>query len=538
MNTNNVLDKTGELCSSIPRQGADLGADSTTPVGEEITPVTLPTLVRDLPADVTPVDVAHALVELNRINVRFDVDSQRWYVFTPKEGWRADSHCHQISGLVETTLRTLSDLVPENLDTTKHRRFTTKRRSRTRGMETDSAIKGVRKLAERDHSIHCSSSEIDSVPWAIGTPDGLVDLRRGEQLPFDRNLLITRRARVRFQKDASCDRWERFLREVLGDEEDIQNYFQQLVGYLLTGETSMQQMWLLVGSGSNGKSTLLRALENLLGEYVQKSAESVLLGRPSAGSATNDLVRLKGIRCALLAETSQGQCFNEERVKGLVASDTVTARGLYKEYEEFTPQAKFLLATNHLPVVRGVDKGIWRRLVVVLFKNEFEVGSDPTLVQELVDELPGIFAWAVRGAVRWYDSSLDFTVPNEWSLATNRYRAEHDLIKPFMDDCVNFEKGLFVGATVLYEAYEQWCDENGRQPLSQGEFGQRFMATNLVTKRRKGKDNHHHYFGVALRPSAEAEVEAKLDGLFEDLPATSPSPSLIPPDSPFMEATH
>ena len=358
-------------------------------------------------------------------------------------------------------------------------------------METDSGIKGVRRLAETDTSIHCTSDEIDSVSWAIGTPDGVVDLRSGVRLPFDRSLFITRRTRVRLQRAASCDRWQRFLREVLGDDEDIENYFQQLVGYLLTGETSEQQMWLLVGSGSNGKSTLLHVLQRLLGDYVQQSAESVLLGRPSAGGATNDLVRLKGIRCALLAETAQGQSFNEERVKGLVASDTVTARGLYKEYEEFIPQDKFLLATNHLPVVRGVDEGIWRRLVVVHFKNKFEVGSDPTLVRDLVGELPGIFAWAVRGAVRWYDLNLDFTVPNDWSLATIRYRAEHDVIKPFVDECVNFENGLFVEATDLYETYKLWCDDDGRQALSQGEFGQRLMATGLVTKERKGKANRH-----------------------------------------------
>ena len=533
----NALDETCESYSSITTEVENSVPDASIPTGEEIAPADLPQLVRDLPADVTPVDVAQALVELHRINLRFDADAQLWYTFTPDGGWRADRHGYQMTDLVKKTLRTLSDLVPEALDTTKHRRFAKTRRSRTRSMETDSGIKGVRKFVEADTSIHCESSDIDSVAWAIGTPDGIVDLRSGARLPFARNLLITRRSKVCLEPTASCDRWERFLREVLGDDEDTQNYFQQLVGYLLTGETREQQMWLLVGSGSNGKSTLLHVLQRLLGDYVQQSAESVLLGRPSAGGATNDLVRLKGIRCALLAETAQGQCFNEERVKGLVASDTVTARGLYKEYEEFIPQAKFLLATNHLPVVRGVDEGIWRRLVVVNFKNRFEVGSDPTLFQDLVDELPGIFAWAVRGAVRWYDSSLDFIVPSDWSLATNQYRATHDAIKPFVDNRVRFENGLFVEATDLYLAYKQWCDEDGRQPLSQGEFGRRFMATGHVTKDRKGKENHHTYFGAGLRRSPEAEIVAKLDGLFDDQ-STSPScPSLHTADGPLMEVT-
>jgi len=498
----------------------------------------LPQLVQDLPEDVTPVDVAQSLVELYRPYIRYNAETQTWFAFDPQTGWRSDPLCHRISALVVEALRTLADLVPEGLDKTKHRRFVKTRRSRTRRMENSGAIKGIVNLAAMDTSIHCASSDIDDIPWVIGTPNGVVYLTMGDLLPFFEGLFVTRRTSVHFDEAARCDRWEQFLREVLGDDDEIQSYFQQLVGYLLTGDTRLQQMWLLVGKGSNGKSTLLHILQKMLGpDYAQQTPESVLLGRPNVGGATNDLVRLKGVRCALLAETGHGQCFNEERVKALVASDTIAARGLYREFEEFVPQAKFLLATNHLPIVRGTDKGIWRRLVVMPFNNEFEVGSDPTLFQDLVAQLPGIFAWAVRGAVRWYDPTVDFTVPRAWSLATNQYRAEYDALKGYLDERAELDKAAFVGATELYNDYVAWCVLESRPALSQSEFGQRMMATGLVTKERKFKANRYHYLGVALRPAVGPDGGAGLDGVFDNHSATPTGPSLISPDSPLTEVT-
>lgn len=488
----------------------------------------LPQLVLDLPADVTQVDVARSLVELNHQNIRYNPEAQKWLVFNGQTGWSWDPLNHQVHQLVVETLRKLADTVPEGLDTTQHRRFTKTRRNRTRQMETGGAINSIINLASRESSIHCKSSEIDATPWVVGTPEGMVHLRSGKWIPYGPGWFITRRVPVTFNPNAACPRWERFLREVLGDDEEIQDYFHQLVGYIMSGDTSLQKMWLLVGNGSNGKSTLLHILQKVLGrDYAQQTPESVLLGRANLGGANNDLVRLKGVRCALLTETGYGQCFNEERVKALVAADTLAARGLYREFEEFTPQAKFLLATNHLPIVRGTDEGIWRRLVVVPFTREFEVGSDPTLKQDLVDELPGIFAWAIRGAVRWYDSNVPFTVPSAWDLVTSQYRTAQDPLKGFLDERVVFDAAAFVGATELYNDYVVWCRDDERQALSQSEFGQRMTTTDHVTKERKFKANRWHYIGVMLRCSDEVEVAAKLDGLFDGHSTTPPSQSLI-----------
>ena len=494
--------------------------------------------INDLPADITQVDAADALIELHGSSLRYSRDHQRWLTFTDEAGWQFDEHESTMQARAIATLQHLEVLSPGDPNKRIEKRFKATRRSRARQMLAVGTMKSIVTIASKYPAVSCPGSFIDASPDLLGAPNGVVDLRTGVLLPFDESVIVTRRTTVAYNPMAKCPRWERFLVEVLGDDRSVQDYFHRLVGYLLTGETRQHQMWLFVGSGSNGKSTLVATIMKMMGAgYSQQAAESVLLAKMNSGAASSDLLRLKGVRCAMLTETGAGQSLHEERVKSLVSADTITARGLYKEFEQFIPQAKFVLATNHLPVVRGSDQGIWRRLVVVPFLAQFEVGTDPTLDIDLEAELEGVLAWAVKGAELWYAHGLA-PVPAEWQVATNGYRAEQDAIKAFLDERTVIERNLFVGASDMYNDYRTWCVENGRPLLTQSEFGQRMMATGLVTKGRKGKANHHHYFGVALRRNAEAEVEAKVDGLFEDLSATPPSPSLIPPDSPFMEATY
>ena len=493
--------------------------------------------INDLPADITQVDAADALVELHGSSLRHSPDHQRWLTFTDEAGWRFDEHESAMQARAIATLRHLEVLSSGDPNKRIEKRFQAARRSRARRMLAVGAMKSIVTIASKYPAVSCPNSLIDASKELLGTPNGVVDLRTGVLLPFDESVIVTRRTTVAYNPMAKCPRWERFLVEVLGNDTSVQDYFHRLVGYFLTGETRQHQMWLFVGSGSNGKSTLVATIMKMMGaEYSQQAAESVLLAKMNSGAASSDLLRLRGVRCAMLTETGVGQSLHEERVKSLVSADTITARGLYKEFEQFIPQAKFVLATNHLPVVRGSDQGIWRRLVVVPFLAQFEVGTDATLDRDLEAELEGVLAWAVRGAALWYADG-PAPVPAEWQVATNGYRAEQDAIKAFLDDRAVIEKSLFVGATEMYNDYRTWCAEDGRQLLSQGEFGQRMMATGLVTKGRKGKANHHHYFGVALRRSAEAEVASKLDGLFGDHSTTPPCPSLLSPDGPLMEVT-
>jgi len=379
-------------------------------------------------------------------------------------------------------------------------------------LETAGAFNSILTLASKTRKVHLTANEIDSVPSLLGSPNGLIDLRTGQLCGFTRGVVVTRRTTEKHLAAHPCHRWKRFLEEVFGLEDGVQDYIQQLIGYVITGETSMEQMWLLVGDGSNGKSTFLRVLQELLGnEYAQQTPESVLLGNPTPGQASSELARLKGVRLAVLHETDKNHKLNEPRVKSLVSGDKVAARHLYRDYEEFYPQAKFFLATNHLPNVTGSDHGIWRRLVVIPFNAKFEVGIDATLRDDLRAEMPGILAWAVEGARKWYENGKQLQTPNAFMSRTDAYKAEQDSVSRFLDETTSQMDGEKVTLHEAYCTYTNWCEDEGRTPLSKSDLGERIERSGRAVKKKFGKQHKVHLFGIRFINAPMATVQVQND---------------------------
>src|SRR4029078_6746985 len=79
---------------------------------------------------------------------------------------------------------------------------------------------------------------------------------------------LTMSASVPFHIDAAAPRWERFLQEVFGGDQDLVKFLQRPIGYSLTGDTTEQCLFLCYGMGANGKSTFVNTLQRLLGNYA------------------------------------------------------------------------------------------------------------------------------------------------------------------------------------------------------------------------------------------------------------------------------
>ncbi|MFP3345391.1 hypothetical protein R0J87_23195, partial [Halomonas sp. SIMBA_159] len=79
-------------------------------------------------------------------------------------------------------------------------------------------------------------------------------------------------------------------------------------------------------------------------------------------SINNDIARLDGARFVSAVESEEGQQLSESLVKQITGGEKMSARFLRQEYFEFTPEFKVFFTTNHKPIVKGSDKGIWRRI--------------------------------------------------------------------------------------------------------------------------------------------------------------------------------
>ena len=346
-------------------------------------------------------------------------------------------------------------------------------------------------------SMHKNSvdiSEFDGNDMLINLENSVYDMVSGINIPHDATLKFTKKANVSYDESKKCPRWEQFLREIFNDDEDLIKWIQKALGYSLTGKTSEQVMFILNGNGRNGKSVFLDVVSHIFGDYRTNIQPDSLMVKNSQG-ANSDIARLKGARFVTTVESNDGMRFNEGLVKQLTGGDTVTARFLHANEFEFTPKFKVWMATNHRPIIRGTDKGIWRRIRLIPFEREFtEEEVDLDLTSKLLAESDGILQWMLKGLEMWQKERLGMC--EKILMANKEYRQEMDVVSTFIEECVNNSLGKEVKAAELYQHYKNYCSQNGFFVLTSTKFGRELDNKGYVKIR---KTNGNFYQNIAIK---------------------------------------
>lgn len=341
-------------------------------------------------------------------------------------------------------------------------------------------------LNEVMHHVPILPSQLDRYKAALNTPGGVIDLKSGALAPHDPKNYFTKITAVEYSENADCPRWTAFLDDIFGGDKDLIRYVQKAVGYSLTGATSEQCAFFLYGTGRNGKSTFLDIIRDIFGDYAANIQPETIMVRNSQGSAINsDIARLKGARLVTSVEPNEGVRINEGLLKQLTGDDTVTARKLYGDEFEFKPEFKLWMATNHKPVIRGTDTGIWRRIHMIPFTCVIPEGKvDRRLKYKLSAELTGIFRWAVEGCLLWQKEGLK--MPRAVLEEVREYRREMDVISAFVEDKCTVGKGLSVKSSQLFAAYLNWAEQNNEYRMSSTKFGMELAKRFEKVKTRSG----------------------------------------------------
>ena len=275
---------------------------------------------------------------------------------------------------------------------------------------------------------------------------------------------------------------------------DIITFLQTAVGWALTGDNSEQVMFILFGSGANGKTTFLNTIMHILGDYAIATPTETFM-KKSGDQNTNDIARLRGTRFVTTTEAEQGGRLSEPLIKKITGNDQITARFLYGEYFNFTPTFKILMATNHKPVIKGTDYGIWRRIRLIPFTTRIEEDKqDKKLEAKLKNEASGILNWLLEGTARWKRDTLK--APAVILNATDEYRGEMDVIGNFLKERCIQEKEKCIRIRELYKAYTDWCDENNEHAVSERFFSMRLKEMGFDQSRTA---EAQFWVGLALR---------------------------------------
>jgi putative DNA primase/helicase len=351
--------------------------------------------------------------------------------------------------------------------------------------ENEKLLRSMLALAQSEPGIPVLPEDLDTDPWALNLTNGTLDLKSGTLRPHHRDDRITKCIPVAYDPAAGCPQWLAVLGRIFDGRAPLITFLQRALGYSLTGDCSEQVLFVLWGSGANGKTTLLTTAVTMMGDYALSTRPETLMVK-KGDQIPNDVARLRGARLVIAVEADGGQRLAEGLVKQMTGQDRMSARFMRQEYFDFTPNFKVFLATNHKPLIRDTTHSMWRRVRLLPFSVTIpDQEQDHHLTDKLRAEWPGILAWAVRGCLDWQREGLG--LPDEVKTATEAYRAEMDTLGEFLrEECV-LEAGAQVLARALYQRYDTWAFRTGeKKPLSQKALSLA-LAERGLTKRHTEK---------------------------------------------------
>lgn len=313
-----------------------------------------------------------------------------------------------------------------------------------------------------------NQDEFDQHDHLLVVKNGVVNLRTGELGPHDRELYMTQSIPFDYIPDAPAPRWTRFLSEIMVERLELVDYLQVLLGYSITGSTDEAVLGVFHGSGANGKSVLLNAIRHVMKPIVGIAAYSTFEKKYGGGS-TADLAAIAEKRMVLAQEGERNAPMSEALLKRATGSDPMTVRHLYRDHFTFEPKWTLILSTNYRPRLSGNDVGLWRRIKLVPFDACF-LGEDQdrSLPGKLRQEAEGILSWLIEGAIKFYQDGL--VDPPIIQSGLQDYRETSDELAGFTDLVIIEEPGAEVSGRELYEAFRDWCLEEGINAWSRRAF--------------------------------------------------------------------
>jgi putative DNA primase/helicase len=301
-------------------------------------------------------------------------------------------------------------------------------------------------------------------------------------------------------------RWLQFLDELWSDDPEAISTLAEVFGYILSGETRQQKMFMLVGPKRGGKGTIARVLTGLLG------AHNVAAPTLSGLTSNFGLSPLIGKPLAVVSDARLGSRSDSliavERLLSVSGEDSITVDRKYRDPWTGQLPSRFVILTNELPRLTDSSGALASRFIMLLLTQSFYGREDPRLTDELLREAPGIFNWALEGLDRLEQRGA-FEQPPSSQAAIQQLADLASPVSSFLRDRCEIGTACEVEKDELYAAWKQWCEEEGRGPGTKAIFVRDLRAAvpGLTPRKLRAEDKRVHVLqGVRLAEQCETSL--------------------------------
>ena len=327
-------------------------------------------------------------------------------------------------------------------------------------------------LKEARPMLEVEQRNLDADEFMLNTPTLTYDLRQGIKFPMEHRPehFITKQTTVDPSSDGA-DIWAAALDTFFLKDTDLIDYVQRMVGLSAIGKVYVEALIIAYGEGRNGKSTFWNVIARVLGTYSGNiSADMLTVG--CRRNVKPELAEAKGKRMLIAAELEEGMRLNTANVKQLCSTDEIYAEKKYKDPFSYTPTHTLVLYTNHLPKVGAIDKGTWRRLIVIPFDAKIEGSADIKNYADYLFEKAGgaILTWVIEGAKKVIADNYKIEPPKKVRDAIEHYKESNDWLSYFLSERCELDPAYVAKSSEVYNEYRIFCTQVGEFTRSTTDF--------------------------------------------------------------------
>ncbi len=368
-----------------------------------------------------------------------------------------------------------------------------------------SAVKGIRmrssvlssRLFSTDHYrsiINCSNGEV----WI--NKDGSHCLR-----PHNYRSYQLRCLKVDYDPSAKCPLFMETLEGIFAnflDGDEIIRHLGEVMGYIIQPYKPDANWWMFRGPGGDGKSTIIKILDGILGDALYSTDQS-LLSTGGGNKNTHMTTDLVGKLAIIIEELESGKALNDSGLKMLSENTKMTANPKIKDAFPFRYVGSLIMCSNFFPIIKDTSEGTVRRANVIPFNREFvkRGEADRNRAMEILrdkEELAGVLNFMLEGYQRYADRG-SFLPPDSCVDAKDEWLCEANNVVRFVRENIvvseDNNKRMDL-ASVVYKRYERWCDASGIKHKGRNNFYIDLKNLGLHTKISSG--NSLYLYGGEL----------------------------------------
>jgi putative DNA primase/helicase len=306
-------------------------------------------------------------------------------------------------------------------------------------------------------------SGVNYIPFS----NGVWDVKNHKLLPHSPDFLLTWKLPREYPSVFGLEyrNIDRFLNQVTKNNQQLKNILIAAANAVLLGRCDLQKAIYLVGNGGNGKGSFLRLLEMLVGDMNTHSTTLHDLCDNQFEIANIYKKRL------IICPDEDKRFGGLSRFKSITGGDSIRGEKKGKDAFKFRYEGMVAIASNDPIFLGDSSYGLSRRLITIPFKYQVPVNERRDLEAEFTEDLPAFTSYLLSLDRDWVKSTLMGSGKvaevreTEWDLTTRT-----DSIASFYDDALIFDPAAKTSTSLMYKAYQEYCQESGLSAKSIHKF--------------------------------------------------------------------